>query len=76
LGWLESMRIGSGGCATDAAFAQLVDQVEGVAHGAAKTVEGMHDEDVPGAGVVERGAQPGPVGGGAGLLVHIDPLEE
>ena len=61
---------------SDAAFGELVDQVEGVAHGAPEPVQGVNHDDVTGARVAEGGLQPGPVGGGAGagLLVQVDPL--
>ena len=58
----------------DPARGQVVDQVQGVAHGAAEPVQGVHHDHVPVAGVAEQGAQPGPVGGGSGLLVHEGPL--
>lgn len=61
---------------SDAAFGELVDQVEGVADGAAESVQGVHDDDVPGAGVAERRLQPGPRGGRsrAGLLVEVSAI--
>ena len=49
-----------------------MDEIEGVADGAAEPVEGVHDGDVAVAGVGQGGAQAGPVGGGAGLLVEVD----
>ncbi len=58
----------------DAALGKLVDQVQRVPHGAAQAVQGVHHDHVTGAGVVKQGREPGPVGGGAGLLVQIDPL--
>jgi hypothetical protein len=56
----------------DAALVQVVDQVQGVADGAAESVEGVHHDDIAAAGVAEQGLQSGAVGGGPGLLVHVD----
>ena len=46
----------------DAAFGEVVDQVEGVSDGAAETVQGVHHDHVAVPGVLERSLQPGPVG--------------
>ncbi len=58
----------------DTALGELVDQVQGVTHRAAQPVQGVHHDHVPRPGVVEQDPQPGPVGGGAGLPVQIDPM--
>jgi len=58
----------------DAALGELVDEVKGVADGAAEPVQGVHHDHVAVAGVLQRRLQPGPVGRGTGLLVQVDPL--
>ena len=49
---------------------QVVDQVQRVADGAAEPVESMHHDDIALAGVSQQYLQPGPLGGGPGLLVQ------
>jgi hypothetical protein len=58
----------------DATFGELVDEVEGVSHGAAEAIEGVHDDHVAVAGVLQRRLEAGAVGGGSRLLVQVDPL--
>ncbi len=58
----------------DPAFAQVVDQVQGVAHIPAEPVEGVDDDDVAVAGVLEQCGQPGAVGGGPGLAIDVNPV--
>jgi hypothetical protein len=57
-----------------AAGGEVVDQVQGVAHGPSEPVEGVNHDDVAVAGVLDHSLQAGAVGGGAGLLVDVDPL--
>jgi len=71
----ESTRIGSARFAhPDSSLGELVDEVEGVADGAAEPVQGVHDDHVAVAGVGQRRLEPGAVGGGTGLLIQVDPL--
>jgi hypothetical protein len=51
-----------------------VDEVEDLAEITAEPVEGVHHDRVAAAGILEHLDQAGPGGGGAGLLVGVDPL--
>jgi hypothetical protein len=53
---------------------EVVDQVQGVAHGPSEPVEGVDHDDVAVSGVLDHRLCAGGVGGGAGLLVEVDPL--
>jgi hypothetical protein len=56
----------------DAAFAQVVNQVENLAHGPAELVKGVDDDHVAVASIAQQGFQPGPVNRRPGLLVGVD----
>ena len=55
-----------------ATFGQVVDEVQGVPGGAAQPIQGVHDDHVAIAGLVQGLVESGPVGGGSGFLIHVD----
>lgn len=55
-----------------ATFGQVVDEVQGVPDGAAQPIQGVHDDHVAIAGLVQGLVESGPVGGGSGFLIHVD----
>jgi hypothetical protein len=72
IGGVDRQRVGQRAHA-DAAFGQVVDEVQHLAEVAADPVQGVHHDRVAGPGVAEQLVEAVADDGGAGLLVGIDP---
>ena len=70
-GGIDADRIGKVSHA-DAAFAQVVNQVENLAYGPAEPIQGVDDDHVAVASIAQQGLQPGPVNRRTGLFVGVD----
>ncbi len=51
---------------------QVVDEVQGIPDSAARPVQGVHDDHVPVARLVQGSVQSRPIGGRPGFLIHVD----
>lgn len=56
----------------DLTLLKIMDQVESVPDGAAQPVEGVNDDDITRAGLLEGLLKSGPISGGSGFLVDVD----
>ena len=57
---------------SDLTLLEIMNEVERVAHGAPQPVEGVDDDDITRASLIECFLEFGAVGGGSGFLVGID----